>query len=519
MAVPSKSSTVQPLHDKTIDQAFVNDAGGIAAQKNNFQYFRHKGIKIKYENIEQVLLRCKYIRAIAVISREDIEGIKRLTAYLVANGEYNKQGIIEYAQSSLPLYMVPEKWACLDGLPTDAKGLIDKSVLKEPDEYADECRETDTPLNASEARLSEIIGDILKMPSVNVHENFFRLGGTSLQAIRVISAIRKEFHLEVDIRCFFTYPTVAKLARYVNGISDTSKAEPANSLDPLVNSLYKSIIPVKDGNSKVPLYIVCGGGGTAFTFEKFAQSLSRDQQVYVFQHSYDIEELKTFPGTIEEIAERYVQELLVANPGGPYALSGHCIGGAIALEMARKLKDMGKEIKMLAMFDVILSKENVNANLPGNKLKQIPGRVKSATSKAYLKFDFETFLLRRYPKDALEYKLNNLKSFVNKIYQFRQENQELVVYKKFEKKFEDAFENYRVNKYDGDILVFYALDHYHFRDRDRNIQFKKLILQDETKERWKNFGNCVTFYEIEGEHSTIFNSKDFAILLQSHLDS
>ena len=270
----------------------------------------------------------------------------------------------------------------------------------------------------------------------------------------------------------------------------------------------------------MPLYSVCGGGGTAFTFEKFAHMLDADQPVYGFQQPSDASALDQFPTTIEGIADKYLEELLLSDPDGPYALSGHCIGGVIALEMARKLQGMGKQVKLLAMFDVILEDHHLPEKKSVKAIHQIPLFFKKTAAKISLKLHFETFLITKFPKDAVEYKVNSLKSMANKIVRFQKEDEELVVFKKFEQKFETAFENYRIRKYDGEILVFYARDHYQFVDKNRNIRFKRFSLEEAIKNRWKNYADDVSIYEIEGGHSTMFEpfySNDFAGVLRQHL--
>ncbi len=517
-------SNAVPPADKQTNEIHLRQGASVhnTSNNNNLLYFRHKGVKIKFGDIEKVLLECKFVKKAAILYREDMEGEKKLVAYIVPNGTYNQNAIIQFSGNKLPQHMIPRLWVCLEKFPVTADGMVDKNALHDPLIYELASNENVPPQNEIEAKLAAIIQDILGITSLSILDNFFRLGGSSVQAVHVIASIRKEFHLDLDIKSFFAYPTILKLAGYLERLSGEHslgetdvKGEKGYEAN---DALCKSIVRIKNGDSKMPLYIVCGGGGTAFTFEKFAHNLDENQRVFVFQHSYDIEELESFPDAIEEIAEKYLHELLIFDPAGPYALAGHCIGGAIVLEMARKLKALDRKVKMLAMFDVILSKNNMMKPEPVKKLKKIPGFMKRATLKAYLKVDFETFLLRKYPKDALEYKINSFKSFINKFYRFRQENAELVVFKKFEQKFENAFKNYRIKKYDGDILIFYALDHYHFHDKNRNIQFKRLVLEEDTKNRWNDYGNSVTFYEVEGEHSTIFTSENFAAIVQSKLN-
>jgi thioesterase domain-containing protein len=96
------------------------------------------------------------------------------------------------------------------------------------------------------------------------------------------------------------------------------------------------------------------------------------------------------------------------------------------------------------------------------------------------------------------------------------------VFKKLEKNLVVASKNYRITPYHKDILVFYAKEHYYFWDKDKNVRFKQLYLDNETKDTWTQYARSTTMYEIEGDHSTIFypdNAQEFAVLLQKHLNN
>src|SRR5439155_1089074 len=75
--------------------------------------------------------------------------------------------------------------------------------------------------------------------------------------------------------------------------------------------------------------------------------------------------------TIEEMAVSYVDEITRRQPVGPYVLAGYCMGGKIALEMARVLNERGQSVAMLAMLDTF----NVNlanaANFRTSKLSYV----------------------------------------------------------------------------------------------------------------------------------------------------
>src|SRR6202012_179982 len=120
--------------------------------------------------------------------------------------------------------------------------------------------------------------------------------------------------------------------------------------------------------------------------------------VYGLQQPNDISELEGLPNTIESIAEIYVNEIVTSNPEGPYALSGHCIGGIIAFEMAKQLEAMNKKVSMLAMLDTVVSEKHKVEPGTFKNLYHLPYIAKKTVSNILTKVKFEVFLLTKYPK-------------------------------------------------------------------------------------------------------------------------
>ncbi|MEI8661659.1 hypothetical protein KKJ14_11580 [Xenorhabdus bovienii] len=52
---------------------------------------------------------------------------------------------------------------------------------------------------------------LLNIRQVGTHDNFFTLGGHSLQATRLISLIRDELSIEIPLSSIFEHPTLEKL--------------------------------------------------------------------------------------------------------------------------------------------------------------------------------------------------------------------------------------------------------------------------------------------------------------------
>ena len=180
-----------------------------------------RGFRIELGEIEAALLRHPAVRECVAAAREETPGELRLVAYLVpAAGARVKAGELRaFLQESLPEFMVPSAFVCLDLLPLTANGKVDRAALPDP-EQANSQREAQfvAPRTPVEAILAGIWAEVLGQgadggpPGVGVHDSFFALGGHSLLATQVIARVRNAFQIEVPLRSFFGAPTVAGLA-------------------------------------------------------------------------------------------------------------------------------------------------------------------------------------------------------------------------------------------------------------------------------------------------------------------
>lgn len=424
-----------------------------------------------------------------------------------------QKDLISSLENKLPDFMIPAEFFALNQLPLTTNGKVDRKFLSErKDREIASSITYKAPGNDVEKALVKIWQDLIGVERIGIHDNFFHLGGHSLLAIRIISAMRAQMNEEISLKDLVMYPTVAELSRQIHLLRT---GNPEAHID------SKLLIPLKIKGDKVPLYIVSGGGGTVFAFKRFVDMLDDDQPVYGFQQPTDLKDIREFPATIEGIAAKYIEEILVQNPVGPYAFSGHCVGGIIAFEMSRQMEAMGKKVKLLAMFDTILPKKENAAPRTLENFYHIPGILKRLVSKVYLKLDFKMYLLRNHTRHAIQYKLNSLKSLLKKVYPYKDDDLEMKVYKTLECNFETANDNYELTPCNRDILVFYAKDHFYFLDKEKEINYQRLHVDDETKNRWKQYAGSVTIHEVAGEHSTFFDpvhGNRFARLLQQHLN-
>lgn len=476
-----------------------------------------RGFRIELGEIESVLLQSGLVTKAVVVAKDDKSGNKVLVGYVVPAGGFDKEAIQLYLQSKLPGYMVPALWVALENIALTNNGKVDKRALPEPDAMELLSNPYLAPGNELEEKLAVIWQDVLHVERVGITDNFFELGGHSLIAMRLVAVIRQQLDLKLAVNDIFIYPTIKA---FTKNLIEKFK----NPSLPLLNNKY--LVPLKTTGNKIPLYIIAGGGGTSLRFKKFAEMMDKDQPVYGLQSPIDLPDIKEFPDTIEKIAAKFIEEILTINPNGPYALSGHCLGGIIAFEMAQQLQQKGKQLHQLLMFDTIIRKnENVQ---PANfkNLYHFKYRVQHAITKVLIKFDFETFLLRKHTRQAIRYKVTAMHRMYDKLKKKDQGNEDLrfgglEIFDESSNVYIAAARKYKMQPYNGEIILFYAKEHYYFMDISKNVTYRKLSLNEKTKNLWKEFSSGVKIHDVAGEHSTIFDpahGNDFAQLLQMYLD-
>ncbi|WP_038242481.1 non-ribosomal peptide synthetase, partial [Xenorhabdus szentirmaii] len=207
--------------------------------RNDFQV-KIRGYRIELGEIESVLAAHPQVKQTAVIARKH-QNHDVLVAYLVTEPagdalsvELSDASLVEYLSARLPEYMIPASFTRLASIPLTLNGKLDRRALPEPvwesqDHYA-------APRNTLETQLCAIWQDVLGLEQVGIHDNFFRIGGNSLMAIKLTAAIRQRLATDVTLAQLFERKTVAGLA---TGIEHSSgSGQPACTVIPRLNSTH-----------------------------------------------------------------------------------------------------------------------------------------------------------------------------------------------------------------------------------------------------------------------------------------
>ncbi len=168
-----------------------------------------RGHRVELGEIESALVTHPGVRQAVVVADRDGD-ITRLVAYAV--GSFDPGAARAHVARSLPDHMVPAMVLPLEGpLPVTPNGKVDRKALPRLDWSA--LAGTQRPATPQEEAMAAGFAEILGLPEVGVHDNFFALGGHSMAAMRLLGRIASVFGAELSIRDVFDAPTVAGLTQ------------------------------------------------------------------------------------------------------------------------------------------------------------------------------------------------------------------------------------------------------------------------------------------------------------------
>ena len=461
------------------------------------QQMKVRGYRIEPAEIEHALEALAEVRQAVVGTYERHPGDERLVAYLVlatpAAAPPDRACTARWQQallSQLPAYMVPADFVVLPALPLTLNGKLDRKALPAP--HSPEARPAARP-SRLRTDLEQLVAtawqDCLGVAQVELHDDFFQLGGHSLIAVQVMARLAQETGQRLPLATLFEHPTVEKLAAILQ-LASPPKA-------------WSSLVPIKPEGTKTPLYIVHGAGFNVLIFNALSKQMAPDQPVYGLQ-AKGLDGIEEPSASVEEMAAHYVAAITAANPNGPYALAGYSFGGIVAFEMARQLTAAGKRVKFLGMFDTYAERCDQSEPWLRRKLKR---SVRLAKRMCY-----NLVVLKNNPRQALYWKIHSLRR---------------ATIERFKSSTAEEYE--RINGHPHKLGVVHALAQRKFRLQPQDIAVhvfrsreRLYYLDDFTYLGWTNFAlGGVKTYDLPGNHFHMFappHDAECAQILQAALD-
>lgn len=316
---------------------YLPDGQLVYIGRTDFQ-IKLRGFRMEPAEIEAVLRAHAGVQECLVMLREDTPGLPQLTAYLVAAPDaVDLSALQQHCRAHLPAPMQPSAYVLLRAFALNGNGKVDRAALPVPASSEPTADAADMQARSPlEHTVSALFAQVLGRPSMGLHDSFFDLGGSSLQAVRLLSCVEAQCAVSLALNDLLSNPTVASLAQCI--------ATGAQAAVP-------SVIELKPGTG-TPVFLVAG----CPIYRALARAYQGPNPVYAVL--LPVEDALLREGArlppLAELAEAYLEALRAHTPRGPYALAGLSFGGVVAYEMAQRLTAQGEQVPLLALFDSIL---------------------------------------------------------------------------------------------------------------------------------------------------------------------
>ena len=450
-----------------------------------------RGYRIELGEIEATIQQHPQVEQAVVNIFKDASDSLQLACYIVWKKDQvvDNEVIKAFIKTKLPGYMVPVIFIEMGELPMNTSLKVDRNALPKPDLSMLSTAKKEAPTTKGEELLTNIWKDLLGVEEVSIQDDFFELGGHSLAAVQLMSRIKDATGKKLPLTTLFQHSTIKKLAGQLNGFN--KPLQNGQSKNGHTTLEYSSLICIRKGGNKPPLYLVHGGGLHVLFYQNMVKYLSDDQPIYALQ-AKGLNEGEEALDCIEDMAAHYLREIKSQNPHGPYCLAGYSLGGLIAWEMASQLQAEGKEVPLLALFDAVAKYEW--AGKGGN----------SGLKKKFKKLGYNMSLLLKDPAKTIEYKSSVLKM------QFQHLKGKLsMAYRNNEtNEIEEGYLPYGKEVYEKSLQAYekYVLKPLQIHVDLFKAKEQMFYLHDPEHYGWDQFAlHGLTIHQIEGNHLTLFD--------------
>lgn len=205
-----------PFHDddgyrsvyRSGDQVARGFDGKLRFQGRADDQVKISGYRIELDEISACLRGCDGVsEAAAVVHQSGPHAM--LVAHVAGPGPLSREALLDHARRGLPAYMVPHDIVLHERLPRNAAGKLDRRQLPAP-------RPPDTaaaaPQGPTETLIAQVWRSVLSRDGIGRHDDFFAIGGRSLDAMQVVSRLRRELKAPLDLIDLFETPRLSELA-------------------------------------------------------------------------------------------------------------------------------------------------------------------------------------------------------------------------------------------------------------------------------------------------------------------
>ncbi|QTF08738.1 amino acid adenylation domain-containing protein [Brenneria izadpanahii] len=324
---------------KTGDWVTQTEQGEIVYLGRIDKQVKFRGYRVDLNEIRDCCLAVDGVKEARAVMWN--EGNAQLVLYvkLDENAAVSCGRIEAHLRKVLPQYMQPNQVMPITDFPLTRSGKIDEKRLPKPDVRIDAAAAEDAATDF-ERQVAEAWKAELTLDSVGIHQDFYALGGSSLNLFSIHARLAGQ-GLPIPPKLLLENRTIHSLYQAWRRIADDD--------EPQISGL-EWIVKLQNHQRPRTLWAFHPYSGRIDCYRELAERVNQSFDVLAIQAPYlseSAEELQT----LSDLAQRYCELIRHVQQQGPYYLIGYSLGGNIAYLVAQRLIAQGGEIHYLGLLD------------------------------------------------------------------------------------------------------------------------------------------------------------------------
>jgi oxalate---CoA ligase len=210
---------------RTGDTGHIDDDGFVYLSGRLTDVVNRGGVKIAPGEVGAALARHPQVIEAAAFAVEHPTLGQDLAAAVVLRDPVTEGELRRFLRDRLAAFKIPTRIVEVRELPRGSAGKITRSELADLVAGTADAS-SEPPIGREEAEIARIFSDVLGVPCVGRRDNFFDLGGDSLNALRVIAAVDAALGVAVMLDALFDHPTVSEFASAIGDGTRVRAAQP-----------------------------------------------------------------------------------------------------------------------------------------------------------------------------------------------------------------------------------------------------------------------------------------------------
>lgn len=333
----------------TRDLGYLQEDGALVHLGRKDERLKIRGYWVEPLEVEATLMALPPVAEAAVMTTEDAEGNRQLVAYYVSVDQVQiTTGELRQALAEcLPNYKLPSRFIRLETLPTLPGGKVDRQALASLATKQPTPRTLQAARTPTEGRMVRLWEQTLGVSPIGVTDDFFELGGDSLQAAMLMTEIETWLGYDLPLNSLIEAPTIEALARLAD--EATSQLTVSAVMGRPAGGMWAF---QTEGDRPASFWVPSSyaEASTAHACVSLARGMGPDWPVYalaVREPGPDGQPLRT----VQAVAADCIRRIRTVQPHGPYLVCGDCGGGITALEIAQQLVAAGEQLVALVLLD------------------------------------------------------------------------------------------------------------------------------------------------------------------------